>query len=495
MASVATREYVARWLREKIEPRCTSKVTSYVDEDGEVVKRGGGVYGKKAASFDGMAEYVTEVVAEAFADLKDRALLSDASGRLYAFNGRVYEPAPGDFIKDVVRRALKAMGMHPKNVLAVCKAASVEVRSAVACVDDYLYEPCKRYVAFNNGVFDIAKGQLKKFDASYRPFLDMGMDYVDEKTLYQIGAEKYGVGGNPARLWERKLDEIMPCKGYQDALQQFCGALLLDRSEYKFEYGCFLVGSGSNGKSVLSDTIQNCFGKDYFRGFTFKQLFKASDSQVSIAGLRGMLGNFIDELDAHQLAGGDVKKFISGGLFEGRALYGEHEKVAAPLLLSCCNRMPEITEDTWGLQRRLLRLDTTTRQWTEDDKDPNLTAKLAVPEARMAVFHWIYKGYKKIIRNGGNVMFDEAVKERQKTNRAEANHVLRWFDESPWRKPESESEGELVLLRDIMAHYESWCADTRERPKNNYEMSDALINMNIERKRIREGSAFRLAKR
>lgn len=354
------------------------------------------------------------------------------SQTIYAYNGHYFEPIEGKgekFLKEIIKRVFMGLSIGIVYQTDIAGMIARECLDTLTSTDEYLYTPNKRYIAFSNGVLDIDKGELKNFNIKYRPFIAIDVEYGTEKELHALYADKFGVDRekHPGKLWEWKIREIIPNDDMRDAFQMFCGSLLLDRQVCKFEYCCYLIGSGSNGKSVLASAIAGVFGEQYFSRFTPKQLFKDSDARVNIAALEGKICNLVGDLDATDFAGGDFKRFASGEKFQGRRNYKDPIQVVAPPLLCCTNTMPETSDDSWGHHRRQLPIYTTTHRFTEEDKDPYLSQKLTTPEARSYIFTWMYDGYKKIMRNGGNIKLGEDVMQAMRDLQDNSSSARRWY--------------------------------------------------------------------
>ena len=216
-------------------------------------------------------------------------VLADAEGCLYAFNGEYYDAvgAGMSFITELVKRTMSHLKIAEQYIFYAPQYIAKEIHRTLTNSDEYLYKPDRRYIVFRNGVFDVEQGKLKKFDMRYTTDIVLDIDYADLKTLYKECADRFGISReeNPYKLWEWKVEEIIPEREMRDAFQMFCGSLLINREVCKVEYVCYLIGSGSNGKSVLASVIAGVFGEQYFSRFSPKQLFKDSDARVNIAAL------------------------------------------------------------------------------------------------------------------------------------------------------------------------------------------------------------------
>lgn len=373
------------------------------------------------------------------------------NGVLYVYNGRHYEKVTTKtFLQEVVKETLSKLKVDIVYQEFSHKKISEECMSGMENRDEGRFIPDRHYIVFNNGVFDVKEGKLKPFDIQYHTDLVLDIDYDPHAEC---------------RLWDEKICEIIPSQQMRDAFQMFCGGLLIDRKEIKIEYICYLVGPGSNGKSIIAGAVSKVFGDEYFTKFEPKKLIKSNDSMFNLAALDGKIANFTDDLDKGDLSGGAFKSFVSGEEFEARHPYGRKIfKVAAPPLICCCNAIPETTDDSWGHHRRQLPIYSSSRVWTEKDKDASLCHKLSTKEARMAVFNWIYDGYKRIIANGGNIPLGEEVTEAQINLRDDSNSARRWIRDEKLVKidPNEATSASWKYLTEWHSMYKQYCVDNGE---------------------------------
>lgn len=421
-------------------------------------------------------------------DKEKRILVGEDGATLYAYNGRYFEQidvAAQKFVCELIKRTMRLLQIGSTYVQKCPDNIAKSVVSTLTSSDEYLYKPDRRYIAFNNVVFDLKDGKPKQFALKYKPYIALDIDYLPAKEAYKQGADEYGTMNNPCRLWDTKIKEIIPNDDARDAFQQFCGSLLIDRSQVTIEYICYLVGSGSNGKSVAASTIAHVFSDKYFSRFSLRQLFKDNDARVNIAALDGKICNLVGDLQKTEVSGGDFKRAVSGEWFQGRRNYKDPIMVKFPPLLCCANEMFQTSDDTWGHHRRQLPIYTTTHQWTDEDKDPMLTQKLSVPLARVYIFAWIYEGYKKIIRNKGNIILGEDVVKAQKRLMARSSSGRCWWDDKGYviAKPIARGDTRWRRIEDLFQEYKAYATESGdERQMSKAEISAMLRNMGFKDK-------------
>ena len=479
MTSSKTYEYLTAYLSEAIESDFGNKTD----------------FRKNKCTFKGYGEHDKMISRKRLAILSHyfekylcksdkRVLLVSGDKKIHVFNGEYYDDTENaGFVTELIKRTMERLGVGLQYLMIAPKEVSTEVMRTLTNSEEYLYKPDRRYIAFRNGIFDLKYGALKRFDIRYRPYIVMDIDYLDEKTLNR---QSYPA----AKLWEDKIKEIIPNKDMREAFQMFCGSLLLDRNEVKVEYVCYLVGPGSNGKSVAASAIAGVFGEQYFSRFSPRQLFKDSDARVNIAALDGKIANLVGDLEQKDISGGDFKRFVSGEKFQGRRNYKDPILVQAPPLLCCANELPESSDDSHGHHRRQLPIYTTKRQWTEEDKDPYLTQKLTTTEARQRIFLWICEGYRKIIRNGGNVVLGKEVIDAQRALQEDSNSPRRWLRDSMWCKPKKDENGEWKPLKELFAEYEAYCQENVDEPKKAREVAAMLRTLGFKDERRAPGICF-----
>lgn len=378
---------------------------------------------------------------------KDKLFRTGDDGKLFVYNGEYFEGVDDDsFLEVLIERVFRDLGVGvlyckiipPK----IAKQCMKHIRNTEAC----RYEPDRRYICFSNGVLDLKDRRLKNFDLRYCTDIVLDFPY-DERASFM--------------LWNVKIKEIIPNADFRKAFQMFCGSLLIKRDELKVEYLCYLVGSGSNGKSVVSQAVANVFGEKYYSTFTPKQLFKeGNSSSFNMHELQGKILNLVDDLDVEDFSGGTLKRFISGEKFKARGAYSrEYVMVQPPLILCCTNDFPDTADDSYGHHRRQLPIHTTATQFVGAERDTSLTAKLSTVEARQGIFNWILEGYRKVIANGGDIKLGEPVKQAIEELRADSSPMRRWFRDGNYTPlPEKDkADPRWRPLKELFADYTAYC--------------------------------------
>lgn len=495
MISEQTYSYLVSWLCPAMEAEY-KRLYSKGKDGGKL--RGLGKYDKNV--YQGRVDRLRAIVRNLICEDKMKRFLSDGSkSAIYAFNGVCFVRVEDReiFLKEFIKRAFIELDLGEKyNDEYPAKAIAMSCLDTISSSDKYLYRPNRRYVAFRNLVYDVEKRKAVKPSVEQYPAIVLDLEYKDKEELYRESGNKYGIMDNPCKLWDTKIAEIIPNKDARSVFQQWCGALIADKSQFKLEYCLFLLGPGANGKSVVSNVIASVFGKEYFSCFSFRQLFKDSDRNVNIAALANKVANFIDDMDGKELSGGDFKRFASGGEFQGRVPYDKKPvKVIAPPLLCCANTMPETDDDSYGGQRRRLVVHTTTRAFTGEDRDTNLTYKLTRPEALMYIFHWIVEGYRIFAKNKGDIVMGEDMKKSQEIIMAGSNNMRRWWAENEYEAVKEKNLDYWRSLEELKEEYWAFCDAEGSKRREKKDLSAMLLQKGCFKHRQGTGYGFCLRKK
>lgn len=394
---------------------------------------------------------------------------------LYLFNGKNYEK-----IDDVRLRCVIKEVMLKCNVGLVYRRNSAD-KIAKECMDSLLsndwckFEPDRRYVVFNNCVLDIETNNVREHGIKYKTDVVLNFDYeLDHHNA----------------LWDRVIEQTIPDKGMRSAFQQFCGGFLVDRQRFKIEYLCMLIGSGRNGKSVVTDAIANVFGDSLVSAYSPEQLFGASSHCLyNLADINGKLANICDDLKNKDFSGGDFKQFISGHKFQARHIYGRPFVVdKIPLMICCMNEIPPTTDDTMGHFRRLLPI-LCPNQVAEKDVDNELPMKLATDDAKLAIFNWLLEGYRELVANKGKIDVSESIKTIREDIKTDSNSVRRWIKEAGLVvvEPTSKTDKEWKSMKEWMLEYQQYCKDYSESPATPKKVGKIFKELGFLEERRRDG--------
>lgn len=406
----------------------------------------------------------------------------DDDGLLYVYNGRYYEQMIEETLLQIVIEVLER-----------CEVGIVYQTGSAKIIRDYCMDrlkgdercrfvPDRRYICFNNGVYDLEKMKLVPFSVEYKTDIVLDFDYQE---------------GLRSSLWDNVLARTVPDESMRETFHQYCGCFLAKRSEYKIEYITFVVGEGQNGKSIICKAVVNMLGPNVASSYSPEQLFKSSQMEYHLADVNGKIVNYCDEVSNKDFSGGDFKQFVSGGAFTGRHPYSKRptkvDKI--PLMLCCANRIPPTTDDTEGYFRRFLII-LAPNHIDDRDKDPMLEMKLQAPDVKAAIFNWVLEGYRTFIKNEGKIEIAGTVKEVVEEMKENSNSLRRWLSTMGYvaakPDPDNPHAAGWKKLKDWVTEYKEYCDEWGETPRSRSAVSEMFKKMEAACQRRSDGMWYYL---
>ena len=234
----------------------------------------------------------------------------------------------------------------------------------------------------------------------------------------------------------------------------------------------FLIGQGSNGKSVLCNVmLRGIFGKEQdgygmessFTTFTtgrYSAPDKPRNDLIRMRGKRFVTASESD--DPHVKLDTALLKRISGNddMAVRANFQQEIEFTPQAKVLLRMNNEPRILDDTDATWERVKKINFR-RQFTEDEKDPELTEKLLAESN--GIFNWLLEGWKLVraARQNGEVALPEPAEVRMATleYRQGQSQVARFFAEF-YQVPQRECKP--ISAADIYDNYKHWADEQGE---------------------------------
>jgi len=312
------------------------------------------------------------------------------------------------------------------------------------CIADDLVDTNKarmdqiKYLTLQNGLFDLIEETL----IPHTP------DIFTTNLLpydYDPSAE--------CPLWLKFLDDVF--MGDKDKItfaQESIGYAFLKEIPKPALF--FLVGSGSNGKSVFVNTISNLFGEENVSTISLNQL----TNEYYALGLFGKMINVSSETPHKKQINTDmVKAAVAGDWISGRNPYKEPTKFKpyAKHFLAM-NQIPAIDDASHGWWRRVYILEFL-RTFTEDEMDVHLTDKLK--NELSGIFNWALAGYKRLRKNKYIFCNGISLQKSKQNYKSRSNSVFA-FSSKYLKTTENDNR---ILFKDTYASYESFCRSEDEK--------------------------------
>ena len=306
---------------------------------GKLADKGGGRGFRKARDEGEWKRSISAMVEMDIADAcRECNFRRHRSGSIMAFDGKIFVPMMKE---DLMRLCMDLCRINGLSELYMTDTSERFYRTIVKNVTHEIFNPKRNFITFDNCVLDTET--METFDFS--PMIE---------SCIRININYDPLARSP--LWEKFLDDVIPVKDTQDALQEFVGCAFVDRKKIKMEKMCYLLGCGSNGKSVFFDAVVNALGKDNVSYMEMADLSgDKSTCEYNIAMINGKLLNYASEMGGKDVSGGKYKKFISGEPTMARLPFGEPFLAdMMPPFMANLNKMPSVSDQTYGHFRRSL---------------------------------------------------------------------------------------------------------------------------------------------
>lgn len=323
-----------------------------------------------------------------------------------------------------------------------------------------------------NGVIDLQTGQLRPGRFDDRITAQSPVDFDPDAT---------------APRWGRFLQEIFD--GDTELIEWLQRAIGYSLTGDTSEQCLWLLhGSGSNGKSVFLNTLLAMLG-DYGMNTRFATLESQKRSSggatTDIAALAGR--RFVTASEVGRMATFDearVKSLTGGDPVRARRLYQEEFTFAmtAKFWLGV-NHRPTVHDDSFGFWRRV-RLVPFTQQFTSDNADKNLEAKLR--EELPGILAWAVRGCLAWQERGLDPLPDavtKAVDDYREDSDPIATFVTDRLEERP---------GAEATLVELWEAYGSWAESQKipERERLSRKNFSARLSTRYTKTRARQGMTF-----
>lgn len=367
--------------------------------------------------------------------------LIKSDGELYAYGGRAWEKISADVIKHQV-----AVDMSRERMQASRVNSCIDLVVKLSPVHDgVINKHTDRGIAFHNGVFDLASGNLTPHRKEDFSTVVLPYDYDPSSSCPNWLAFL-------SASLESDLERIA-------LLQEWLGYLL--SNDYKHHKILLLLGPKRCGKGTIGRVIQALVGGQNFTGGSLSSF--ARDSFIDSLRTKPVL--FIGDA-AKRVSSNIVNqvieriKSISGGDavdFDRKFIAGLSETLPTRVTIAS-NGIPNLFDDSGALASRIMPLPFYTSFF--DNEDLHLIDRLLPEIAGIAI--WAIEGLRRLVTNGSFTR--PAVSIEEQAQLSEAYSPLTQFITQccvlNYRASCSES--------DLYAAYRMWCLSHNEdvlRPK------------------------------
>ena len=301
-------------------------------------------------------------------------------GVYYLFTGEIYERISSEILGKAVEEWLIRMRVSSKVLHYSSKKFQDEARLSVRI--NKPFSPKFHIKAYRNGVVDFTDGILRPFSPDYHVMYKNPYDYDPTAKC---------------PMWHSFLRTVLPERDSRLILQMYLGLCTYDRGKMvdKVENCLMLFGTGSNGKSVIYETITGILGRENVSSMGLLSLIKGGDERLrNVARIDGKLVNMCPEVQARDISGYEdaFKTLCSGEMVYGRNIGGNvYEVHNVPWLIFNMNNLPCASDNSYGYFRRFLYVifDTVI---PEEMQNKHLAEDLK--QEYSGILNWIIRGGK-----------------------------------------------------------------------------------------------------
>ena len=326
------------------------------------------------------------------------------------------------------------------------------------------------YIAFRNGVYNIATGELLPFTPDL---------IILNKIDWNYNPDAYNADVD-------KMFDRLACndENIRALLCEAVGYCFYRRNELRKAF--ILTGEKQNGKSTYLSLITSLLGRDNVTSLDLAEL----GQRFKPAELFGKLANVGDDIGDDFISNPAIFKKVVSGDPVNVERKGENPfdlKNYSKFLFSA-NNIPRIKDKSGAVISRLVIIPFNARFTKDDpDYDPYIKYKLRTESAMEYLINLGLEGLKRVLNNYSFTESEtvvNAIAEYEENN----NPILIFFKEV--------DRGEILnnSTRDLYSRYGLFCAENNFNPMSNVEFSKAVkkrFDVDIKDKKI-NGKKYRV---
>lgn len=309
-----------------------------------------------------------------------------------------------------------------------------------------------RYIAFNNGVYDITTEELKPFSTDmvitnkipwdYKPD---AYDELADKTLNKLACDDADI---------------------RSLLEECIGYCFYRRNELGKAF--ILTGDKSNGKSTFLDCVKAILGDENISALDLKEL----GDRFNTSMMFGKLANIGDDIGDDFLQGSQVsvfKKIVTGNRIKAERK-GRDPFEFEPFikLLFSANDIPRMKDKTGAVLRRLVIIPFNASFSKDDpDYDPYIKYKLIQEESIAYLIRLGIEGLKRIMLNNGFTNSNKVQKQLDEYEE-ENNPIIAFIADTGIDMIENEPTNE------VYKRYQVFCAENSMTPMSHIVFSKQI---------------------
>jgi putative DNA primase/helicase len=393
-----------------------------------------------AATQGDLAERVMTIVLDRYFGGGDRLIFAK-DGQFWMHNGKFWEPAQSNWLSGRTFEAIQDMSERGgKATSAIVGQVASLLKAKLAVNDDPL-----RFMGSPLPVLNCSNGELwidSEGAVELRPHLvksylrhclDVAYDPDATCPLYDAAVKEIFSRASPT------------AKGMVRHWHEFVGYLMQSRRDIPLV--TILKGGGSNGKTVLMETVTKLIGENQVSA----QRIESLENQFAMGNLLQKLLLLDDDVRSGvRLPDGQLKKISEEKMVTGERKHGaQFNFIARALPVLLCNNVPSLADVSKGMRRRLMVVPFD-RTFSEQEIDTDLFKRIWEQEMP-GILNRSLEGLQRLLKRGMKFRPPVAITAAKDTWLAEANPLPAFLSECCERDPDAS-----YLLSDFYLAYTIW---------------------------------------
>jgi len=252
-------------------------------------------------------------------------------------------------------------------------------------------------------------------------------------------------------------DTVLPDFDLIDFVQEMFGFFLLD--SMKGAGAFFLVGDGSNGKSVMANLIQKMIGEQFCSAMSIQTM---TTNNFAVQHLVGKKVNVSNEEESKYMKSDKFKALITGERISAERKFGDNfEFTPTTKYIFASNELPTFDNINYGLMRRI-KIIPFFRRFSDKDQDKDLDYKL---EREMpAIIGWALEGAKRFVANHYVFSTPSSSIDAGKEFESQISSAIRFVSDNY-----EVDDSAFISNDELYAKYRTWCGDNGKKPVNSFK--------------------------
>lgn len=340
-----------------------------------------------------------------------------------------------------------------------------EVLDYMELIAEQLQPADARFIAFQNGIYDIVDDQLLPFNPEY---------VITNKIPWNYDPDAVN------ELADKTLNKLACDDASIRALLEECiGYCFFRRNELGKAF--ILTGDKSNGKSTFLEVVKAILGEQNISALDLKEL----GDRFNTAMMFGKMANIGDDIGDDFLQGSQVaifKKIVTGNRIKGeyKGLTPFEFNPYIKMLFSA-NDIPRMKDKTGAVLRRLVIIPFNATFSDQDpDYDPFIKYRLCEQESVEYLIRIGIEGLKRVIAHN-KFTKSEKVEKEIRDYEEENNPIAAFIEDQGVEMIENQPTAE------VYKRYQVFCADNALTPMSNIVFSKQMnkrLNFEVKCRKI-----------